>query len=285
MYTEKIMLGDKAYMTAYLLDSGLKFGQDMKRPAVVINPGGGYIYLSPREAEPVALAYAAKGFHTFVLNYSLGYDAAGFAPLKELDQAIGIIRQNADKWLVAEDKIAVCGFSAGGHLALAGGILARNQPNAMILGYPAVSLNEMPAIAKFLSGKGDSFAVADLKPFDLVPQVDANTPPAFVFVTGGDKSCRTGCIDLVAALDKYDIPCEFHLFGFGPHGYSLADRACADGSSQVIDPHAAKWLDLSAEWLVRIFGGLEFTDTSTSRIAQEAIKLGIDMSAKPIDHA
>ena len=29
-------------------------------------PGGGYLYCSPREAEPVALSYAAKGFHSFV---------------------------------------------------------------------------------------------------------------------------------------------------------------------------------------------------------------------------
>lgn len=285
MRIEKIMLGNKSYMTAYLLDSGLKLGQETKRPVVVINPGGGYIYLSPRESEPVALAYAAKGFHAVVLNYSLGYDAEGFAPLKELDKTIGIIREHSDEWLVAEDKIAVCGFSAGGHLALAGGLLAENRPDAMILGYPAVSLNEMPAIAKFLNGKGDDFSTADLKIFDLVPQVSANTPPAFVFVTGDDKSCRRGCIDLISEMEKYDIPTEFHLFGFGPHGYSLADEVCADGSSQVIDHHAAKWLDLSAEWLIRIFGGLEFTDTSTSRIAREAKKLGIDLSAKPIEHA
>ena len=285
MRIEKIMLGNNAYMTAYLLDSGLKLGQDMCRPAVVINPGGGYIYLSPREAEPVALAYVAKGFHTFVVNYSLGHDAAGFTPLKELDQAIGIIRENAQQWLVAKDKIAVCGFSAGGHLALAGGLMAENRPDAMILGYPAVSLNDMPAIAKFLSGKGDDFSVKDMEIFDLVPQVHSNTPPAFVFVTGEDKACRRGCIELVDAMEKLDIPCEFHLFSFGPHGYSLANEACADGSSQVLDTHAAKWLDLSAEWLIRIFGGLEFTDTSTSRIAEEARKLGIDMSAKPIEHA
>ncbi len=285
MRIEKIMLGNNAYMTAYLLDSGLKFGQNSERPAIVINPGGGYIYLSPREAEPVALAYTSKGFNTFVLNYSLGYDAEGFAPLKELNQAIGIIREHAEQWNVDENKVAVCGFSAGGHLALAGGLLAQNKPNAMILGYPAVSLNDMPAIAKFLSGKGDDFSVEDLKPFDLVPKVDSNTPPAFVFVTGDDKTCRKGCIQLVSAMENHDVPVEFHLFGFGPHGYSLANEACADGSSQVIDTHVAKWLDLSAEWLIKIFGGLEFTDTSTSRIAEEARKLGIDMTAKPIEHA
>ena len=31
---------------------------DIQRPAVVICPGGGYQFLSPREAEPVALVFA-----------------------------------------------------------------------------------------------------------------------------------------------------------------------------------------------------------------------------------
>ena len=42
---------------------------DIQRPAVVICPGGAYRYLSPREAEPVALVFAAMGFNAFVAGY------------------------------------------------------------------------------------------------------------------------------------------------------------------------------------------------------------------------
>ncbi len=284
MRTERISLGNHAVMTAYLLDSGLKFGQDVNRPAVVICPGGGYIYLSPREGEPIALAYAAKGFHTFVVEYSLGYDAAGFAPLKELSDALGIIREHAKEWMVAEDKIAVCGFSAGGHLALSCGVMGENRPNAMILGYPAVHFEGMTAIAKIVSGKGEEFSKADLEDFNLLTKISPETPPTFVFVTGDDTSIKSDTIRLLAELDQHQVTCEYHLFGFGPHGYSLANEASADGSSQVIDAHVAKWLDLSSEWLIRIFGGLEFTNTSTSKIAEAAKKLGIDLS-KGVEHA
>lgn len=45
---------DKVWLECYIQDSGLKLGQDLVRPALVICPGGGYVYLSPREAEPVA---------------------------------------------------------------------------------------------------------------------------------------------------------------------------------------------------------------------------------------
>ena len=46
--------------------------------------------LSPREAEPVALAYAASGIQAFVLHYSLGWEVKGFnQAIKEMDWAIG----------------------------------------------------------------------------------------------------------------------------------------------------------------------------------------------------
>ena len=41
---------ENVYLDCYILNSGLKLGQSMARPAVVICPGGGYVYLSPREA-------------------------------------------------------------------------------------------------------------------------------------------------------------------------------------------------------------------------------------------
>ena len=78
------------------------------------------MYLSPREAEPVALAYAAKGIHAFVLHYSVGWNASGLEPLKEMDWAISYIREHAEEWNIDSDKIISCGFSAGGHLALQG---------------------------------------------------------------------------------------------------------------------------------------------------------------------
>ena len=76
MHYEKIHYPDneKVWMECYIQDSGLKLGQEQMRPAVVICPGGGYVYLSPREAEPVALAYAAKGIQAFVLHYSFAWE-------------------------------------------------------------------------------------------------------------------------------------------------------------------------------------------------------------------
>ena len=61
----------EATLEGYILDCELSLGLETNRPAIVVCPGGGYLYCSPREAEPVALRYAARGFHAFILRYSV----------------------------------------------------------------------------------------------------------------------------------------------------------------------------------------------------------------------
>ena len=276
---------EKVTLDCFLHDSGLRLGQDLKRPAVVICPGGGYFYLSPREGDPVAMAYSAKGFQTFILSYSLREDVAGFAPLQELDWAIGLIREHAEDWLVDETKIAVCGFSAGEHLALAGGLLGKNRPNAMVLGYPAVSIR-IPGsdfMLQMLSGK-DQPLETDAPWVDLTKQVTPDAPPLFVFTTGDDALTRDGTMELVRAYHENGRTCEYHLFQKGPHGYSLANAAAADGSSQVLNPQVEKWHELSVQWLFETFGELKFEDRSTSRLKDMFEKEGLG-SIKGAEHA
>lgn len=259
-----------ATLEGYILDCEITLGQEVKRPAVVVCPGGGYLYCSPREGEPVAMSYAARGFHAFVLRYSTGYDAAGFAPLKEVSWAIGYIRDNADKWNVDPEKIAVCGFSAGGHLALSSGLLAENKPNAMILGYPATSAPNMPGgdfMLKLLEGRND-VTDEDAKKYDLVPQITREAPPVFLAATAEDMLTTFGALPVAKKYSDLGMKYELHIFQFGPHGYSLANEVSADGSIQVVDPAFAQWQELSVQWLRRIFGKPQLADKSTSRMGQ-----------------
>lgn len=100
----------EATLDGYILDYDLTLGQYKNRPAIVVCPGGGYVYCSRAEGEPVAMSYAARGFHTFVLRYSTGHDAAGFAPLEEISWAIGYIRENAEKWQLTRRKSSPAAF-------------------------------------------------------------------------------------------------------------------------------------------------------------------------------
>lgn len=266
----------EASLEGYLLDCEITLGLEKDRPAVLICPGGGYVYCSPREGEPVALSYAARGFHAFVLRYSTAKDAAGFTPLEEVSWAIGYIRENAGQWHIAPDKIAVCGFSAGGHLALASGVLAKNRPNAMILGYPAASAPNIPGadfLLKVLEGRND-VTDADAEKYDLISKITKQSPPVFLAATAEDMLTAYGALPVAKAYSDLGMPYELHVFQYGPHGYSLANEVSADGSEKNLDPAFAQWLELSVQWLHKTFGKLTFGDKSTHRMVQILKEMG-----------
>ena len=82
--------------------------------AVVICPGGGYQWLSPREAQPVARAFAAAGWAAAVVYYTVrekpGQPPLGTLPVRQLGEALQTMQQRFPALLAL-----VCGFSAGGH--------------------------------------------------------------------------------------------------------------------------------------------------------------------------
>ena len=276
----------EATLEGYLLDCEITLGQEKNRPAIVVCPGGGYAYCSPREAEPIALRYAARGFHAFILRYSVGWDAADFAPLQEVSWVIGLIREHADEWHVDPGKIATCGFSAGGHLALAAGLLGENKPNAMILNYPAVTLPNMPGVdfmLKLLTGRQE-VTDADADYLSLANHIDKNSPPVFISATAEDLLSPFGALAVANKYSQLGLGYELHMFQHGPHGYALADETSADGSSQMLNPAYAHWHDLSVRWLNRIFGEPTFADKSTSKMAGYLRDLGFTLPG-PLAHA
>ena len=268
-----------ATLEGYILDCELRLGQEKKRPAIVICPGGGYVYCSPREAEPVALAYVARGFHAFILRYSTGRSCANCAPLHQVSWVIGYLRQNAENWNIDPDKILSCGFSAGGHLALWAGLEAEHKPNGMILSYPAVTIPNMPGanyMLKLLLGK-EEVTDEDAMRLDLLRKVTREAPPIFLVATGEDFLTNWGALPLANAYAKLGLPYELHIFQHGPHGYSLADATSSDGSSQVLNAEYAKWLELSVAWLLKVYGQPEHVDRSTSKMGEYLKDLGITM--------
>lgn len=269
----------EATLDGYILDCDLSLGQYALRPAIVVCPGGGYVYCSRAEGEPVAMSYAARGFHTFVLRYSCGHDAAGFAPLKELSWVIGYIRENAQQWNIDPEKIVTCGFSAGGHLAFSAGLLADNKPNAMILGYPAASAPNIPGadfMLKLLTGK-ECVTDEDAAQFDLVAQITRNAPPVFMMATAEDILTSMGALPIAQKYAALGLPYELHIFGHGPHGYSLANETTSDGSSRYMNQAFAQWQGLSVEWLRKIFGPLTYVDKNNSKMVKYLKELGLEL--------
>ena len=228
-----------------------------QRPLVLVVPGGGYNHVSPREGDPVALQFAAAGYHTAVLTYSVGEGARNYQPLRQLSAALALLREHAEAWGVLPEQIAVCGFSAGGHLALSGAVLdlpggeaaAQQRPNAVLLAYPVVTAGEHAHRGSFvrLSGSEDP---ADHQKFTLEDKITPDTPPVFVWHTMEDATVPVeNTLLLLAALRKNHVPCEAHLFEKGAHGTSIS-TAEVDAA----DPHRAHWVALCLEWLGETFG-------------------------------
>ena len=269
---EKIVVAypdnEKVTLEGYILNKELHFGQSLKRPTVIVCAGGGYQYRCDREAEPIALAYAARGFTTFVLNYSVKEEAHDFAPYKELNWAIGYVRDHAEELMVDENAIATCGFSAGGHLALAGGLVCENKPNYMILGYPAV-FAVPDAVIKQIGER--MFGLAnpseeDIKKIRLIDYINENSPAAFIFGTAQDQFVQDGPLQLALEYNKHKLPYEIHIYGHGPHGMALGTVASADGSSRNVNERYETWVDLSVKWLMAMMGTIELKDVSTSKL-------------------
>ena len=230
------------------------------------------------------MSYAARGFHAFVLKYSVARKAAGFAPLKEVSWAIGYIREHAQEWNIDPDKIAVCGFSAGGHLALSSGLLGENKPNALILGYPATSCPNIPGadfMLKLLEGR-EEVTDEDAAKYDLVAHITKDAPPVFIAATAEDMLTAFGALPVAKKYSDLGMRYELHIFQYGPHGYSLANEVSADGSLQMLEPAFAQWHELSIQWLHKTFGKPVHVDKKTSKMAQILEELGYTKEGKMI---
>ena len=228
------------------------------RPAVVICPGGGYQMTSDREAEPVALRFLALGFQCFVLRYSVAGQAIFPGPQLELAAAVALVRRRAAEWMVNSEKIVVCGFSAGGHLAASLGVFWTRElltaplglraeeirPNGMILAYPVITSGAFAHRGSFENLLGSRYEEC-LELASLEKQVSPDTPPAFLWHTWDDDGVPVeNSLLLAGALRKHGIPLEMHLLPSGPHGLSLATEETGPSAES-----CAPWSEWAARWL------------------------------------
>ena len=231
-----------------------------KRGAVVICPGGGYAFCSPREAEPIALQFCAAGFQAFVVDYCV--EPAKYPEsLRDVSEAVKLVRTNADEWDVDPDKIAVCGFSAGGHLAASLATLwnseeaikcknEENKPNAAVLCYPVLIWGDKAHKGSFYNLMGKDLSDEEYNRLSLEKRITADTPQTFLWHTFEDGAVPVeNSLKFAEELRRNDIPFEMHIYPFGCHGLSLATPEVGDTD----DPHVASWIRMACEWLKTVF--------------------------------
>lgn len=257
-------LSSPAKLTGYIIDP-VSAAPGRLRPAIVICPGGGYSMCSDKESEPVALQFLAMGYHAFLLHYSVAPNHFPTA-LLELAEAVAGIRDHAEEWKVDSDKILVCGFSAGGHLACSLGVFWNREmvqlpvnrtaeqikPNGLILCYPVITAGRHAHEGSFENLMGSEAVLRqeqrDLLSLDM--QVGAHTPKTFLWHTFTDQSVPVeNSLQLAAALRKQGVNFELHIYPSGVHGLSLANAETGGSDERHLEPCCESWIPLLKMWL------------------------------------
>lgn len=234
---------------------------DKVRGCVIVCPGGGYTIRAPHEGALIAEKFNAMGFHAFVLQYRV-VPYVYPAPQEDALRAIKLIRTHAEEWGIKANKIAILGFSAGGHLACSAGVLydeipannadecdaASARPDAEILCYAVISAGTPYAnLGSFQNLFGTQTpSDAELEMVACEKHVDADTPPAFLWHTAEDATVAVeNSLNYALALRRNKIPFAVHIFPDGPHGIGLADNR--PGLEDV-----TIWPDLAGTWLKKM---------------------------------
>lgn len=224
-------------LTAYIHQDDEK-APSGKRPAMLVLPGGGYSACCEHEADVVAQEYLKEGFQAFVLRYSTGLHKKWPNPLEDYEQAMEIIIKRSREWGVEPSKIAAVGFSAGGHLCACAATVAKHKPAAAVLVYPAI-LKEICDVCQ---------------PGMPYPNehVDQNTCPCFLAAARDDETVDIkNTIMMQLALAEKGIAFESHIYSYGGHGFSTADKQLINYS---VSERVPNWVPDSVGWLKETLG-------------------------------
>lgn len=204
---------------------------------MIVCPGGGYSILAiDKEGYEIAEWLNSLGFNAFVLQYRVPKKQEG--ALQDAQRAIRMVRAKAKNWGMNPDKIGIMGFSAGGSLSARANTMYNVKtyeaadkmdalsckPNFSMLIYPA-----------YLD-KGENRS--------LTPELEVNaeTPPTFIFQTSDDRLANSALV-YAQALRDVKVPVELHLLPTGGHGYGMRPGLDA----------AETWPKLAEKWLRSLF--------------------------------
>ena len=226
--------------------------------AVIVFPGGAYRGLAGNlEGRQVADWFTVRGFRAFILTYRLSSNGYLLpVPLLDARRAIQTVRARAADYHISPDRIAVIGFSAGGHLAALSGTQFVNgkpdaedpiervssRPDYLVLGYPWIG-----AISS------DTSHLSYCKIFNVMDQCEAlraayspdlfvtkDTPQTFIYHTFDDQTVPVEqSLRFYEALVKAGVESEYHVFAHGAHGSGLGKG----------DPALDEWPALLENWL------------------------------------
>ena len=213
-------------------------GTDKSR-FVLICPGGAYFCVAPTEGVPVAAKLNELGTTAFVLHYRVGDALARETTClyDDLGRAVSYIFDHAATWGLTTKRYALCGFSAGGHLAVSFatdsvvgyrkyGVI---RPELVISGYAALGYGYGPGDADRLLAH--PYTREEALGLQAYEQFDAKYPPVYMVHGTGDTLVpfEKRAVPMDARLSELGVPHRFVAFPELPHGFGIGMGTAAEG--------------------------------------------------------
>lgn len=207
-----------------------------KNPAVVMIHGGGWRSGNKNQMQALANEIASKGYSCFSIEYRLSLEAKYPEGIYDVKNAIKFIKDNASKFNVDPDKIAILGCSSGGQMAALIGTTnedssfedsknkskSSSKVNAIInidgvlaFKHPESSEGEM---ASFWLGGTYEKKPENWKNASALNHTNKNTPP-ILFINSSIDRFHAGRDDMIAILKQNKIYSEVKTIQNSPHSF------------------------------------------------------------------
>jgi acetyl esterase/lipase len=218
-------------------------GAEGSLPCVYSIHGGGYVLGSYVMDDPRFDSWCPQlGIVGVSVEYRLAPETPYPGPLEDCYRGLKWVHDNAEKLGIDRSRIGIGGISAGGGLAAALALLARDRgevPLAFQLldcpmlddrqQTPSSQLDGLAVWSRESNTFGWRCYLGDLFGADDVPYTAAparcrdlsGLPPAYVSV-GTVDGFRDEDIDYAVRLNQAGVPCELHVYPGACHGYQIA---------------------------------------------------------------
>ena len=211
---------DMAKVTIFLPDEKKATGR-----AIVCCPGGGYSHLAMQhEGLDWAPFFNEQGIALIVLKYRMPHGHYT-VPAEDAEEAMRLVRRNAEAWHINPNDVGIMGFSAGGHLAstVATHATSDAMPNFQILFYPVISME------RGVTHKGSRDNLLGKNPKQKLineycneKHINKHTPRCFLALAHDDQA-----VPPINSLSYYEqlyttgVSAAMYIYPSGGHGFGI----------------------------------------------------------------
>lgn len=200
------------------------------KPAVLLIHGGGWQMGSRDLWQPIALALAERGYVAITVSYRLTAQAGYPAAVEDIKAALDTVHQQAKKFHVDAQFIAIVGGSAGGQLAALVGLQWPVQAivnvdglsdftTPLALQFENDPQREVTSASAWLGGRFEQVP-ARWREASPINHVGPLSPP-MLFITSGEIRFSAGIELMQAKLTAQGVVNRRYEFSDAPHSFWL----------------------------------------------------------------